>query len=61
MKERTNRKSSLDIDRRLVLGGEVTEGLSNPCLVPLMVMDRKRLGDVGRRPKKALPDDATLR
>ena len=29
--------------------------------MPLIVMDRKRLGDVGRRPKKLLPDDAALR
>ena len=54
--------SLLDIvDRLLVLAGEVTEGLNNPCLVPLMVIDRKRLGDVGSRPKKALPEEATLR
>lgn len=48
-------------DRLLELRGEVTEGLNNPCRVPLIVMDRKRLGEVGRRPKKALPEDAILR
>lgn len=48
-------------DLLLELRGEVIEGLNNPCRVPLIVMDRKRLGEVGRKPKKALPDDATLR
>lgn len=48
-------------DRLLELRGEITEGLNKPCRVPLIVMDRKRLGEEGRRPKKALPDDATLR
>ena len=48
-------------DRLLVFEGEVTEGLNNPCRVPLMVMDLNRLGEVGRKPNKALPDDATLR
>ena len=49
------------VERLLVLGGEATVGLRRPCLDPLIVMERKRLGDVGRRPKKLLPDDAALR
>ena len=63
LQKKTSRDCSLldIVDRLLVLAGEVTEGLNNPCLVPLMVIDRKRLGDVGSRPKKALPEEATLR
>ena len=60
-KQKNTRSSPDTEDRLLVFEGEATEGLNNPCRVPLMVMDRKRLGEVGRRPKKALLDDATLR
>lgn len=48
-------------DRLLVWVGEVMAGLKRPCLVPLIVIERKRLGDVGRKLKKLLPDDAALR
>lgn len=45
----------------LLTGGEADDELSRPCLVPLIVMDRKRLGVVEMSPKKELPDEVTLR
>lgn len=47
-----------EVEGRFLFGGEVTEGLSNPLLFPLIVIDRKRPGELGSKPKKELPDDA---
>lgn len=50
-----------EVEGRFLFGGEVTEGLSNPLLFPLIVIDRKRPGELGSKPKKELPDDAIFR